>query len=397
MTLADSSQAVLVSLAEASPAIALVIPAYEAGGQGENMLQQLLASIDAQTYPPAEVIVVDHSRDFGIANLCGMHLTVTYHRNEHDRGNGSANMNVGLSIVSSEIVKVMHIDDFFCSPLALERIRLAWASSNRPIWGGLGFNHLEHGGVTPTRPIIPSLEGTMGCPSVHFFPHDDIKSIRFDENLININDHDLCQRLLNRYGPPVVIPEVMVTIGTHPWQVSNQLDSDREVAEADYYRKKRELAVLNTQRHRQASDIALHDPAFSQAQGRSHDRERRGTIGYFAKSVGPFLARTRRRRAKQPPYLTYLMPPEIDYAHDWASPDPLSALANQRELDKGTRMPVDGRHHGPRLHFTPVYDRFFARSRGDELTFLEIGIGGGGIAAHVGRLLPEGHDPCDRY
>jgi hypothetical protein len=57
--------------------------------------------------------------------------------------------------------------------------------------------------------------------------------------------------------------------------------------------------------------------------------------------------------------------------------DLLSQLANKYASDKGTVIPNDGRHHGPRLHFTPVYNKYMEPLREKNLNFLEIGIGSG--------------------
>lgn len=57
--------------------------------------------------------------------------------------------------------------------------------------------------------------------------------------------------------------------------------------------------------------------------------------------------------------------------------DFLSELANKYASDKGTIIPNDGLHHGPRLHFTPVYNKYMEELKDKELNFLEIGIGSG--------------------
>lgn len=56
--------------------------------------------------------------------------------------------------------------------------------------------------------------------------------------------------------------------------------------------------------------------------------------------------------------------------------DALSELANKYASDKGTIAPSTG-HHGPRLHFTTVYNKYMESMRDKELNFLEIGIGSG--------------------
>lgn len=55
----------------------------------------------------------------------------------------------------------------------------------------------------------------------------------------------------------------------------------------------------------------------------------------------------------------------------------LSQIANKYASDKGTLIPNDGKHHGPRLHFTTVYHEYFEPIRLNELNILEIGIGSG--------------------
>jgi len=56
--------------------------------------------------------------------------------------------------------------------------------------------------------------------------------------------------------------------------------------------------------------------------------------------------------------------------------DKLTRLANLYASDKGTIAPSTG-HHGPRLHFTPVYDECMQGICNNQLTFLEIGVGSG--------------------
>jgi hypothetical protein len=57
--------------------------------------------------------------------------------------------------------------------------------------------------------------------------------------------------------------------------------------------------------------------------------------------------------------------------------DLLSEIANKYASDKGTIIPNDGGNHGPRLHFTTVYNQYMKDLRDKEITILEIGIGSG--------------------
>jgi hypothetical protein len=56
--------------------------------------------------------------------------------------------------------------------------------------------------------------------------------------------------------------------------------------------------------------------------------------------------------------------------------DLLTELANKYASDKGTIAPSQG-HHGPRLHFTPIYNNYMEEFKEQELVILEIGVGSG--------------------
>ena len=56
--------------------------------------------------------------------------------------------------------------------------------------------------------------------------------------------------------------------------------------------------------------------------------------------------------------------------------DELTILANKYASDKGTVSPSEG-HHGPRLHFTPIYHNYFGHLNKKEISILEIGVGSG--------------------
>ena len=55
----------------------------------------------------------------------------------------------------------------------------------------------------------------------------------------------------------------------------------------------------------------------------------------------------------------------------------LTELANFYKIDKGTLIPDDGQHHGPRLHFTTIYDRELDVLKNEKISMLEIGISTG--------------------
>jgi glycosyltransferase involved in cell wall biosynthesis len=103
--------------------VSIVVPTYEYGGKACALLDQCLGSIDAQTYRNFEVVVIDHSKDSVIEEyLSRWSFPVRYRRNERGRGNSSVNMNEGIADAQGEIIKVMHMDDWFCNPQALQKM-----------------------------------------------------------------------------------------------------------------------------------------------------------------------------------------------------------------------------------------------------------------------------------
>jgi glycosyltransferase involved in cell wall biosynthesis len=353
--------------------ISVIVPTYEAKGLGESLTKRAIDSILSQTFERYEIVVSDHSRDTSIQDLCQTYgHRVRYLRNSHKRGNSSANMNFGIQHATGNYIKILHMDDRLCDDSALEAMAHAIAH-NDARWGVFWFDH-QHEGTTETiRLTIPGLETTLGCPSTSFFPRCPADPILFDENLIIINDHDMHQTLLLRFGIPAIIPILAIRIGLHPDQVSNTVDRNRLKREVDYFHTKR-LLMLDNQLREQSINASAGAAALISSSER---------IGTQANSRMGKL-RTMFKRLKG-------LGTKGDQAHHYYESghslpiseraalldDELSELANQYATDKGTRIPDDGAHHGPRLRFTPVYEFLLAGRRRSPLKLLEVGIGSG--------------------
>jgi glycosyltransferase involved in cell wall biosynthesis len=67
---------------------------------------------------------------------------------------------------------------------------------------------------------------------------------------------------------------------------------------------------------------------------------------------------------------------EKNISDSYSDIDELTMLANKYASDKGTQVLYAG-HHGPRLHFTTVYNKFMKDIRFEKLNILEIGVGSG--------------------
>lgn len=231
--------------------ISIVIPTYEVKGKGVSLLTDLLNSTKVQSYKNIEVVISDHSVDDEIKNYVESQkdkLNIVYCRTERGRGNSSINMNEGIKVATGDFIKIMHIDDKFCNEKAIEMMVLELQKDlNKDVkWGAFGFNHLYSGNDYPTREIIPFLfknpraghVGLIGCPSVSFFIND--KTNFFDENMIIFNDFDMHNRLLKKYGNPLIISDMCITIRMHQDQVTNILPeyAQKEQGEIDYFKQK---------------------------------------------------------------------------------------------------------------------------------------------------------------
>ncbi len=195
--------------------ISVIVPAYEAKGQYRSLLGDLFDSLVSQTYTDFETIVSDHSESLDLKNFCESHpLKIRHFFCDQKRGNSSANMNHGISKAEGEWIKVMHMDDFFKRKDSLEMMADSLKGTTKK-WGGFGFDHMR--GNEIYNPLVPSMSETFGCPSVSFFAREENF---FDERLVIINDHDMHNRLYRKYGEPLVIEEICVTIRMHSDQVS---------------------------------------------------------------------------------------------------------------------------------------------------------------------------------
>lgn len=223
--------------------ISVIIPAYEAKGRAIELLTELFDSLEVQTYKNFEVVVSDHSKNNDIENFCKTrNLDVIHFYNDRGRGNSSINMNEGIKRATGDVIKVVHMDDVVFNPETFRLITELLEKNPDKKWGAVGFNHnyedADDGEEKIRRIIIPSIDTVIGCPSVSFFRVNNDDPDFFDENLIIINDHDMHQRLFKKYGEPVVVSEICITIRMHQEQVSSWIGSKKEKEEWKYFKLK---------------------------------------------------------------------------------------------------------------------------------------------------------------
>ena len=96
------------------PLISIGIPTYEMSGYGVYYLNELLNSINIQTFNDFEVIISDHSIDSKIKNFIkssNFNFKINYFENQIMRGNPSSNINKIIEESKGEYIKFIFQDD----------------------------------------------------------------------------------------------------------------------------------------------------------------------------------------------------------------------------------------------------------------------------------------------
>jgi glycosyltransferase involved in cell wall biosynthesis len=221
--------------------ISICVPVYEMAGQGVKFLARLLNSIAAQSFTDYETIISDHSIGGEIAALCADKPKLRYIRNPNNRGSSSANLNHAINNANGGHIKIILQDDFLAGPEALGRMIEKITGS---AWLVHAYWHTDIAGQTrfhPTQPFIPDDHATLlqtnsiGAPTAIMFQKNEL---RFDENLIWFMDCEFYFRLLQNFGPPVIITDPLAVQTLWPGQLTHKLTADVKQREAEYIQNK---------------------------------------------------------------------------------------------------------------------------------------------------------------
>jgi glycosyltransferase involved in cell wall biosynthesis len=130
------------------PKLSIAVPTFESYGKGAEFLDDLLRTIEIQTFKDFEVVISDHSEDNEIFDKVGEfedRIDFCYSKNKNDKGNGPANTNRAIDMCSGDIIKIMFQDDFFYDDEALQKIYDALSKGDE-MWLLNGCNHTaDHG------------------------------------------------------------------------------------------------------------------------------------------------------------------------------------------------------------------------------------------------------------
>lgn len=228
--------------------VSVVIPCYEYGGKGVRYLSDMFRTISQQSIREVEVIITDHSVDNNIQDFCMdniFDLNICYLKNKVDRGNASSNKNLGMSLATGKVVKMMYMDDYFFTKDALEKTYNALMNSDK-MWLVCGTNHTRDDGRTFDTYLMPRWNdnmlrsrgnNTMSGVSVISYKNKDM-DVRWDPNTCMLMDVDFYYSLRSKYGDCIYLNEYMITQRVNEDALSSTISDEDVQKEFDYCRKK---------------------------------------------------------------------------------------------------------------------------------------------------------------
>ena len=200
------------------PLVSVVVPAYRA----ERFLGAALDSVDRQTYPHVELIVVDDGSDDASAEIADAHTGARVLREPH-RG-VSAARNAGIEVAQGELVAFLDADDEWM-PRKLERqIALLRARPEVAIVHTYVMTVFAEG--TPVPPWLPADWCTDAqpryCPSNWLVRRDAFTQVGpFDENMPTAEEYDWLARARNAGLESAMLEDVLVRWRLHEANVSH--------------------------------------------------------------------------------------------------------------------------------------------------------------------------------
>jgi len=217
--------------------VSVVIPAYNA----TNFLAETLASVFAQTVPPAEIIVVDDGSTDDTAGIArDLGVTVISRAN----GGISAARNTGVRAARSEYVALLDADDLWM-PEKLEVQVAALAAATVPSFSFTDFHTFDSRGVRAARSelrahpafrrtvrrapsganvVVSASESRPVLPDMYFMPSsavvrraDVLAAGGFDESLPACEDTEFFLRLF-KLVPAIAVMRPLLRYRRHEAQ-----------------------------------------------------------------------------------------------------------------------------------------------------------------------------------
>lgn len=221
-----------------APLVSICLPAYK----HTHLLQRCLDSVAAQSFPNFEVIITDDTPDDSTEQFiknCKYTFPLLYQRNSPALGS-PANWNAGIKMARGQYIKMMHHDDWFAVPDALEKFCKALDDNPQSLFAFAANRDFVDGKAQPLRcDFVQELEqwkkdktflvtyNFIGDPSTIIFRNH--KGLLYDERMKWCVDTDFNLTLFELNDKVVFIEEELVHIGTHPGQVTHTVQHDASI------------------------------------------------------------------------------------------------------------------------------------------------------------------------
>ena len=195
------------------PKVSIIIPVYDRPDK-DVVLKRCLDSIKKQSFTDYEIVMPENGLGW------------------------SKNHNEGIRQAKGELIKFLHMDDFFSDTHSLQEIVDYFRPDTN--WLVTACGHTIDGveWINPHNARwnnkIYTGNNTIGAPSVLTIRNED--PLFFDESLSWVVDVDYYQRLYERYGKPLVLDNINVIIGLSEHQATNTLSDEL---------KAKEIKILN--------------------------------------------------------------------------------------------------------------------------------------------------------
>lgn len=216
--------------------VSICIPVYPMKN-GKEFLERCLDSIIEQSFEDFEVVISDNSDDDILYKVaCKYGMPISYAK--HEIHGASANTNAAIKRARGEIIKILHMDDYFAHKDALKRIVEAFKGG----WLATGCSHTKDGKklinsrFATYNDKIHTGNNTIGSPSVIAFENNN--PLLFDTSLVWLFDCDLYKRLHARYGKPTIVNDFNVVIGIGEHQMTELIEDSVKIDEEKIIKSK---------------------------------------------------------------------------------------------------------------------------------------------------------------